>query len=738
MSDALNIEKLEQRNRQLSAIVGIAQATRAVEDDALLPLLSRLAADGTGSDDWALYLLEGETLVLASASAQSLMRGFERLPLHGSLNGEVALRGVATATALADLPEQARAGLRASGGEWLAIIPIRIQQRCAGTLALSRLRPYSADDLGSAQAIADQIATQLEKAQLHAEANRRVRLLSLGSRVARLGAEHTTVAHFVELVLQETVAALDVDSAMIHLAERGALALAGRFSRLAASGPVFQRLERMPIDATSLSGRAVLGRRTILIAPGEWPELTAPIAASVNGRYGIAAPLVAKDRVIGSFACVRRTDRPFFADEVELIEACAAHIATAIERARLFEAERSRAHDLSLINELGSLISGQLDLSAVLDIGIRHLARLAEVPQVFVMLLEGERLRVVASTVEAASGTVIEPGEPALARIAIDERRALIVNEPASDPRVSLRRVQQFGDTALLAVPMFARGAPLGSVVLALTEEGRRFGGEEVDRAVAMVNQLATAISNARLFEDLKASYAQLARAQEQLVQRERLAALGELAAVVAHEVRNPLAVIFNSLATLRREPQQQAQSEMLLDIVGEEAERLNRIVSELLAFARPTEPRLEAQSLEAVIAGATEAASSALGCRVAVEIPRPLPSFALDAQLLRQALINLMMNAVQAQPGGRVVIRAIEDRFLGRPCARVEVSDEGPGIPPAVAGQIFQPFFTTKAQGTGLGLAIVKRIVEAHGGEVQFTAGLQRGTTFTMKLPIG
>ena len=114
---------------------------------------------------------------------------------------------------------------------------------------------------------------------------------------------------------------------------------------------------------------------------------------------------------------------------------------------------------------------------------------------------------------------------------------------------------------------------------------------------------MAVAVANARLYEDLKRSYQELARTQEELVKRERLAALGELAAVVAHEVRNPLGAIFNSLRSLDRALKPEGDAAMLLGIVGEEADRLNRIVGDLLDFARPSEPALQPEPLGAVLA---------------------------------------------------------------------------------------------------------------------------------------
>jgi signal transduction histidine kinase len=230
---------------------------------------------------------------------------------------------------------------------------------------------------------------------------------------------------------------------------------------------------------------------------------------------------------------------------------------------------------------------------------------------------------------------------------------------------------------------------------------------------------------------------AELRSAQAELVRSERLAAVGELAAVVAHEVRNPLGVIFNAISALRREGGQPLRP--LLDILQEEADRLNLIIGDLLDFARPLVLAPEPGDLAQVV---REALASALseGSGVTVEeaIEPTLPAVTMDRRMMRQALINVAANAVQAMPqGGRLKVTAASDRRGGRPMARVELRDEGVGIAPEVRDRIFEPFFTTKAAGTGLGLAVVKRIIDEHQGEIAVQAAEPKGTAVTIWLPL-
>ena len=260
----------------------------------------------------------------------------------------------------------------------------------------------------------------------------------------------------------------------------------------------------------------------------------------------------------------------------------------------------------------------------------------------------------------------------------------------------------------------------------------------DVGQLIVVLGFGTTAI--ARFISDAKAlerSSVELHAAQRELVRRERLAALGELSAVVAHEVRNPVSIIFNAVATLRKEPVSPAAS-TLIGIVNEEAERLKRVAGELLEFARPRELLVDVVAPRSLVEGATEAAVAALASSraVTIDVAPEVPDFAGDEQLLRQAVINLVTNALQASDGPvHVGIRL--EKAASASTVVLDVRDEGPGITPEVAERLFTPFFSTRATGSGLGLPIVRRIAEAHGGEVVWQNNEDRGATFSLRIPM-
>jgi PAS domain S-box-containing protein len=249
----------------------------------------------------------------------------------------------------------------------------------------------------------------------------------------------------------------------------------------------------------------------------------------------------------------------------------------------------------------------------------------------------------------------------------------------------------------------------------------------------------AAAIRAKRLLDDLRRSYADLARAQEQLVRRERLAALGELAAIVAHEIRNPLGAVFNAVGAIRQQAHAAADDRLttLLAILEEEATRMNDIVGDLLDFARPVSAALRPEQIEPIVTEAVDAAAhEALGpLEVERDIDENLPAVPVDGRLLRQAILNIALNAVQAlgTRGGRVTLRLKRDEGA----VRIEIADTGPGISGEHQARVFEPFFTTRASGTGLGLTVVKRIVDVHHGEAALRTSPGAGATFVIRLPV-
>ncbi len=239
----------------------------------------------------------------------------------------------------------------------------------------------------------------------------------------------------------------------------------------------------------------------------------------------------------------------------------------------------------------------------------------------------------------------------------------------------------------------------------------------------------------------------------EQLEERERLrdrlAALGEMAAAIAHEVKNPLAGIEVMAGILKRQLTESEDAQSILRDIIKEAKMANAIVVEVLDFVRPIRLQVERIALADVVRDAISMAESHVPrgkVQLALELPEDLAPIQGDPHQLRQLFTNLLTNAFEALGGvGNVRLSALQlstDDEPGSaevhavPMIQVEVSDDGPGMPSDVMERIFSPFFTTKPQGSGLGLAIVRKIVDAHDGRIDVSARPDGGTRFRVTLP--
>ncbi|WZX23552.1 GAF domain-containing protein [Myxococcus stipitatus] len=458
----------------------------------------------------------------------------------------------------------------------------------------------------------------------------------------------------------------------------------------------------------------------------------------------VVVPLRVRSRDVGTLGVLFREPRHFTPLELETLQAMGMHFAAAIETHRLLQELRGRAEDMALLHEVARALATTLELDKLLATGVTSLARIIDTPDAYVLMPNSSRewleIRAVSGNHPELLGRCLPANAPDASATGLGflSRELIMVEDAVTDVRVDQNLRESSNAQAFLVLPLVVRERPVGVMVATETRRPRRFTPAEIERASAIANQLALALEGARLVEDLKDSYVELARTQEQLVRRERLAALGELSAVVAHEVRNPLGAIFNSVASIRRIIGPGSPAEPLVDIVAEEADRLNRIVADLLTFARPPAPHPHPVPLAPLVEDAVRGAlaESPGAVRVELDLEEDVPPVTVDERMMRQAFLNLAINAMQAMPhGGR--LRAAVRRAAGAPEVMVEFSDTGPGITAEVRARIFEPFFTTKAKGTGLGLAVVKRIIESHQGHLTLDSQPGHGTCFRLYLPL-
>jgi signal transduction histidine kinase len=300
-------------------------------------------------------------------------------------------------------------------------------------------------------------------------------------------------------------------------------------------------------------------------------------------------------------------------------------------------------------------------------------------------------------------------------------------------------------ETAHVAVALPILDGERMQAVLLIGEKqsGYDFDPDEVELLQALSGSAAIALKNARLYDDLRRRLDELQSTQEQLLQSAKLAAIGELASSVAHEVNNPLMVIMSYSGLLNRQLNGMPGVQSRLQAIEEQSHRAAKIIRDLLDFARRREPRHEAIDVGDVIDRSLQLVGGRLSAADVVadaEILGPLPSIVGDRDQLTQVFVNLLTNAVDAMPdGGSVRVRTDVRTVRGIACLSVSVSDTGVGMTPEQIEQAFRPFYTTKAEGrgTGLGLPISAGIVAGHDGTLETFSEPGKGTTFVVSLPV-
>lgn len=338
------------------------------------------------------------------------------------------------------------------------------------------------------------------------------------------------------------------------------------------------------------------------------------------------------------------------------------------------------------------------------------------------------------------------PIDEGLARMLEVTGRTFVVEEAAFQaidepwPRSTISALE--AARVELLVPLFLEGRLTAVLVVGEKLSGEIFDPREIELLETLMGEAAIALKNSRLYEDLKRQMVDLERAQQQLFQSAKLAAIGELAASVAHELNNPLTVILGNTDILTQENPPGSVQDKLSDI-GTAAHRAFKISRELLDFARRREPKREPLDVHNVVARSLELLKPKLGAaRIDAQVvfDPAVPPILGDSDQLFQVFVNLMTNAADAMPGGgTLTVRTELRQEEGKRFVAVSVTDTGAGMDEKQLALIFEPFYTTKpeGQGTGLGLSISLGIVKRHGGLIEAQSKPGKGTTMVVTLPV-
>lgn len=297
-----------------------------------------------------------------------------------------------------------------------------------------------------------------------------------------------------------------------------------------------------------------------------------------------------------------------------------------------------------------------------------------------------------------------------------------------------------FGHYAFATVPLLAKGTVVGVLAVDRDFSRKEISDEDMRNLSMLANQAGLAIENSRLYEYIAQAKSALSQTRERLIEAEKLAALGEMAAGMAHEIRNPLVSIGGFTRRLLRSMQEDSPQRVYVQVIINEVTRLEKTLGEVLDFSRDTLGHVSEHNLNNVITEALYVLRREFK-QADIEVFKSfsdVPTVLIDEREIKHVLFNLFFNANQAMGhGGRLTVKTYATKVDDRDFVACEVSDTGPGISPEVLPNIFNPFFTTKDIGTGLGLSIVHKIISRHHGEIDVCSQEGHGATFILKLPV-
>ena len=305
------------------------------------------------------------------------------------------------------------------------------------------------------------------------------------------------------------------------------------------------------------------------------------------------------------------------------------------------------------------------------------------------------------------------------------------------NPNIDNKFVNMIGAYEFVCIPLIAKDETIGVICVDNLYSKKPVTEEHIQSLTTFASRAALAIENAAAHKELSEKVRQLEETQERLIRSERLAVMGNMAAYVAHEIRNPLATIGGFARSILRASNQDDQIRQSAGIIVEEVSRLEKILANIMDFSKPVESVKVASQINEILENTCSLLDPYFKngrIKLVKKFNSMVPEIVIDPTQIKQVFLNLIKNAVESMHGGGTLTleTEVEDEHI-----KINITDTGEGMTDEIMQNIFVPFFTTKVDGTGVGLAVSHKIVDNHGGHIKVKSSMQEGTTFSIYLPI-
>ena len=640
--------------------------------------------------------------------------------------------------------------MRGNPKAW-ACFPLVIGQRLIGVVALWRQKAFDADIVQSLENLTAQVAPVAEIVITFASMADHMRRLAILNDFAITVSTAQNLDQIARRVFDLLARAFGTERISLHLLSVDGRMLREYHNRAGKIAALTKEMTGHALESFLKAGQTVRAADAASVGP---------LTFQPDSASALVTPLKYRGRTIGAFALESPRPNAFSLYDEHLLVVIASHLAGLVEYSRLREDAEGRARNLGLIHEVLQDVVGLTDKREIAQITADLLTQYFSYELASVFLAD-HRQRL---TIRGLGGKAAPAAERALARNKkplpdgiIDHvfhgGESVLANDVNQNPLYRPLAGWQPGSEMCVAL---RDGDQILGIVDVERESANAFTQNDLLDMESLAGILASIVSSADQYQRLQESIRQLRATQDELKERieaqraaetrllqaAKLAAVGEMAAGVAHELNNPLTTVtgFVELALEELDPDSASRSD--LELVLREARRARNVVRRLLDFARQTESSRARTDLTEILADVIELTNHLIhtsGVDLETHFASGLPWVSMDRNQMKQVFLNLIHNALQAMPnGGALYISAEEDRRDDRPWVKVTVRDTGVGILPENRDRLFQPFFTTRADqgGTGLGLSVTYGIVTDHGGRIDVESKPGEGSSFIVWLP--
>ena len=646
-----------------------------------------------------------------------------------------------------DIPHK---GLKTSTKAWICV-PLVIGQRVIGAVGLWRSSAFKGEEWNRLVDLATQVAPALETLITFAEMAGHLRRLAMLNDFALTVSTGRSLDQIARRMFALLSRAFGTELIVLNLLSFDDHVLQEYRVNDGNLVSMIRSTEGHPIARLLTSDTSV--RLSDLDA-----AYSLPLYNGANS--GVYVPLRFRGQPIGMLSVESKRVNAFTSYDENLIVVIASHLASLADYTRLREEAEGRARNLGVIHEVVQQVVGLTDPNQIAELTADLLARYFayELAAVFIADEDGKLTiggfgGASQNVVKRAMKSVEYPLIGGITGHVFANGEGLLVNDVLQDERYTPIRGWQAGSE--MCVPIRDAGKVLG-IIDVESSSRNAFTHNDYIALEALAGILATIITSADQYQRLQDTIYQLREtemelnarmeaqrlAENRLVQAAKLAAVGEMAAGIAHELNNPLTSVTGFAELVMDDLPQDSPSRPDLDLVIRESRRARDVVRRLLDFARQSESARANASLNKVVEDVVTLTRHLIhtnGVELTLELQDDLPWVSMDENQMKQVLLNLVHNALQAMPsGGQLTVRTAALQKVGREGIIVSVRDNGAGIQPEDQPRIFEPFFTTKADrgGTGLGLSVTYGIVSDHGGEIELISQPGVGSTFTVWLP--